>query len=70
MSVTALQLQLAQSAYTHAAAELEGLREDRNHLVQQAHSEGMAQVEIAKHTGLGKVRIGQIIQIAPTAGRS
>jgi len=59
--MTAAALRRAEAAYRTAFARSEQKREARNEAIRAAVANGMSQVEVARITGLGKARVGQII---------
>jgi hypothetical protein len=50
-----------EGAYRKAAAQTEQLRKRRNTLIREAVAGGMRKAEVARLTGLGRGRIGQIV---------
>ena len=59
--MTATQLRKAEDAYRAAFARSEAQRQARNEAIRQAVKAGVRQTEVARITGLGKARIGQIV---------
>jgi hypothetical protein len=59
--MTAAQLRKAEDAYRAAFERSEAKRQARNEAIRAAVAKGMTQVEVARITGLGKARIGQIV---------
>jgi hypothetical protein len=59
--MSATELRKAEAAYRAAFGRSEAKREARNEAVRRAVASGMPQVEVARITGLGKARIGQIV---------
>jgi hypothetical protein len=55
------ELRRAEAAYRAAFRRAEERREARNRAVRQAVKAGIRQAEVARITGLGRARIGQIV---------
>lgn len=58
---TAAELRGAEAAYRAAFQRSEQRRELRNEAIRRAVAEGMSKAEVARVTGLGRARIGQIV---------